>query len=262
VSESSTEQATAVQETMASISELTSMLSRMMDLAKETRSLTSGLSESTASGSKVMQEMLSSMSEIKTANQQLGGMVEIINDITSKTQIINDIVFKTQLLSVNASIEAARAGQQGKGFAVVAEEVGNLAQVSGKAAEAIREMLGRSQKQVKEIVAATNERVARGESVAHDAEKEVRNIQHGITTIESYTRDVSEATIQQKEGITQISEAVRQMDIASQNNSALAVSVSSLSDTLMERGRMIDRVNRDIQIGSSWNRVGNFPLFS
>ena len=55
-------------------------------------------------------------------------------------------MFKTQLLSFNASIEAARAGQHGRGFAVVAEEVGHLAQTSGKAAEEIRNLLEKQSK--------------------------------------------------------------------------------------------------------------------
>ena len=61
-----------------------------------------------------------------------------MEQIKDKVNIINDIVFQTKLLSFNASVEAARAGENGKGFAVVAEEVGNLASVSGKAANEIK----------------------------------------------------------------------------------------------------------------------------
>ncbi len=66
--------------------------------------------------------------------------------------MINSIVFKTQMLSFNASIEAARAGAQGKGFAVVAAEVGRLADLSGKAASEISELLQSSQDRVKNLV--------------------------------------------------------------------------------------------------------------
>ncbi|EQC49763.1 methyl-accepting chemotaxis protein [Bacteriovorax sp. DB6_IX] len=68
-------------------------------------------------------------------NKKINEIVSVINEISEKTKVINDIVFQTKLLSFNASVEAARAGEHGKGFAVVAEEVGNLAQMSGKAAE-------------------------------------------------------------------------------------------------------------------------------
>jgi methyl-accepting chemotaxis protein len=65
--------------------------------------------------------------KVTDGNQQIVGIVGMIQEIGNKTKIINDIVFQTKLLSFNASVEAARAGEQGKGFAVVASEVGSLA---------------------------------------------------------------------------------------------------------------------------------------
>jgi methyl-accepting chemotaxis protein len=88
------------------------------------------------------------------SNDEISSIVKVIAEIGDKTKVINDIVFQTKLLSFNASVEAARAGEQGKGFAVVAEEVGNLATMSGKAAEEISSMLGDSMGKVELIVMA------------------------------------------------------------------------------------------------------------
>lgn len=74
---------------------------------------------------------------MKISNKKITEITKVISEVAAKTQVINEIVFKTKLLSFNASVEAARAGDQGRGFSVVAEEVGNLAKMSGDAAKEI-----------------------------------------------------------------------------------------------------------------------------
>lgn len=248
VSSATAEQAAAIQETMASMAEMSSMVAKTLDLAKQTQGLSTDLDETSKSGSQVMQGMLASMESIKSSNEELKKMVQIINDISTKTNVINDIVFKTQLLSVNASIEAARAGQHGKGFAVVAEEVGNLALVSGKAAEEIREMLTKSQTRVQEIVSVTNERVAEGEKVSQEAMRTFVEISDGISKIQGYSQSVNEATTQQQDGINQISVAMTQMDEASQMNSQEASNVSGLSQDLIVQSQELATLSTESQI--------------
>ena len=96
----------------------------------------------------IMTHLVTSVETIQKSNEQLQDISEIIVQINSKTTVINDIVAKTELLSLNASIESARAGEQGKGFAVVAEEVGNLAKISGKSAKDIQDLITKSEEQV------------------------------------------------------------------------------------------------------------------
>jgi methyl-accepting chemotaxis protein len=248
VSASTTEQAAAVQETMSSMSEMTAMIAKTQELASQTQELATELDQKSKSGTGVMHGMVESMDSIKKSNEDLKMMVQIINDISVKTNVINDIVFKTQLLSVNASIEAARAGQHGKGFAVVAEEVGNLAQISGKAAEEIRDMLSKSQTHVQDVVNVTSERVAEGEKVSQNAMKSFEEISKGINKIQEYSLSVSEATNQQKEGITQISVAMNQMDQASQQNSEMASEVSEMSNDMLTQSRGLEGLSKETQV--------------
>ncbi|MGE4133532.1 MAG: methyl-accepting chemotaxis protein [Bdellovibrionales bacterium] len=247
VASATNEQAAGIQETMASMSEMNSMIHRTLDLAKQTQDLATDLGSRSKNGTEVMQGMVTSMESIKQSNEDLKKMVQIINDISIKTNVINEIVFKTQLLSVNASIEAARAGQHGKGFAVVAEEVGNLAQVSGKAAEEIRDMLTKSQNHVQEVVEVTNNRVSEGERVTQEAMKSFVEISDGITRIQSYSQSVGEATNQQQDGISQITAAMTQMDKASQQNSEMANEVSLLSSNMVEQSQELLRLGHETE---------------
>ena len=146
---SSTEQAAATQETSSALSEMSSMIHKTTELASNSKQKGADVEGKVSEGNQVMERLTSSMIDIKESNNFLQEIAQVIGEISQKTQVINDIVFKTQLLSFNASIEAARAGQHGKGFAVVAEEVGNLANMSGTAAEDIRSLIEDSQKKGK-----------------------------------------------------------------------------------------------------------------
>lgn len=163
VNDMSTAQASAIQETASTLDEVSQMVK--MSAANAANSVsTSTTSEKNANNGKaVVQRVVNAMNDIKDSNQEIlkstsegnqriSEIVKVINEISEKTKVINDIVFQTKLLSFNASVEAARAGEHGKGFAVVAEEVGNLAQMSGKAAEEISSILGESISKVEGIV--------------------------------------------------------------------------------------------------------------
>ena len=125
----------AVQETMAALDQMMSMLSNTNKYVEESLQSADGVNQKTQDGSHIMNRMEESMGSIQNSNSDLESMAKIIEAISEKTNVINEIVFNTKLLAFNASIEAARAGVHGKGFAVVAEEVGNLAQLSGEAAK-------------------------------------------------------------------------------------------------------------------------------
>lgn len=206
------EQSAAVQESVASIAQIRSMLSQTSGHVREVQNLTSIVNEKTLDGSQIMARMEAAMGSIEQANAQLQSFESMIRSIREKTQIINDIVFKTQLLSFNASIEAAHAGQYGRGFAVVAEEVGKLAQMSGSASKEIDQLLNDSQMRVVQIVQAVQERVRDGKSVSGDALKRFSEIANQIVTIADKVNQVGEATLEQESGVEQTSRAMDQMD--------------------------------------------------
>ncbi|MGE0085830.1 MAG: methyl-accepting chemotaxis protein [Desulfococcaceae bacterium] len=94
-----------------------------------------------------MEKTAQAMSEIRASGEQIGKII----------QTINDIAFQTRLLALNASIEAARAGESGAGFAVVADEVKNLAARSGEAAESIQELIDKTIEEIKSGAALLEE---------------------------------------------------------------------------------------------------------
>ena len=116
------------------------------------------------------------MEEIKKSNEKIQEVVEIIQEIEEKTKAIDEIVFQTKLLSFNASVEAERAGEHGRGFSVVAQEVGNLAQLSGKSASGINEILGESIKRVKSISHDNSVKVDEGTSSVIESAKILKRL--------------------------------------------------------------------------------------
>lgn len=244
LSEASTEQASAIQETSASMEEMTSMIKKTADSATESTRLSKTSASNAVKGKETSEHLMQSVNEIEANNKQIlaevergnlriGEIVNLINEIGNKTKVINDIVFQTKLLSFNASVEAARAGEQGKGFAVVAEEVGNLAQMSGKAAMEISEMLDDStrkvqtvidetQKSVSAILAKGNSVVRQGLEVAGDTAEILNVIDQDVKSVDSNIMEISIASDEQARGAEQVAQALHQLDQTTQMNSTLS----------------------------------------
>jgi len=236
LSSSSAGQASAVQESVSAMAEMKSMIGQTAGHVNECQRMSEGVKQRTQDGSRIMGDMATSMVSIESSNQQLENLVSIISEIRSKTKIINDIVFKTQLLSFNASIEAARAGQHGRGFAVVAEEVGNLAQMSGKASKEIESLLQNSQQKVQQMIADLQSRITDGKGVTKEAMDTFQEISEQIVIMSNKIRQIGEATREQELGVAETSKSMTELDHTAQNNNQAARNMSGLAEKAKIQG--------------------------
>ena len=241
-----TEQASSIHETSAAINEITSMVNRTAENARESTTVAQSASAKAEDGQKTMLKLVAAMETIQESNVQLQNIAVIINQINTKTAVINDIVSKTELLSLNASIESARAGEYGKGFAVVAEEVGNLAKISGKSANEIQELITASQEQVNKILGLTKERVDEGKKVTAEAQESFLKISDYITTMSNVIQQISEATKEQEIGVRQIAGAMSQIDKATRDSQSAVGATAESSSTLVEQSTKLDKTAHDI----------------
>ncbi|SMF63214.1 methyl-accepting chemotaxis protein [Pseudobacteriovorax antillogorgiicola] len=148
-------QSGALQETTASVDEIKSIAEHNLGQLREANKIMESFFETIREAASSRTEIENSLSSVTIEIDKLHGVVEdnkakfeelskVLQEISNITKMVNDIVFQTKLLSFNASVEATRAGDEGKGFSVVAEEVGVLAQSSGKAATDISRIVNES----------------------------------------------------------------------------------------------------------------------
>lgn len=184
------EQASFVEQSSASMEEMISSIRGIGDMVNESNQISGNLLNEAKIGSKYINDSTGTMDEIKEASDSVS---EIIMSIST-------IAKKTNLLAMNASIEAAHAGQAGKGFAVVAEEIRKLAETSGKSASEI-------------VTHITNmvELVDKGVISSNSANTAFKNILKGIQFSKEFMDNIANASKEQNLGAQEISSSISSM---------------------------------------------------
>ncbi|CPR15807.1 methyl-accepting chemotaxis protein [Brenneria goodwinii] len=212
------QQAAAVEQTAASMEQLTATVKQNADNAHHANTLVISASQTAKQGGEQVNNVVKTMNDIEHSSRRIA-------EITS---VINGIAFQTNILALNAAVEAARAGEQGRGFAVVASEVRNLAQRSSQAA-----------KEIASLIAESVEQVSHGATLVGNAGKTMNDIVTSVTQVHSIMGEIATASDEQSRGITQINQAIVEMDSTTQQNAALVQQSSAAADSLEEQAALL-----------------------
>lgn len=214
------QQSAAVVETAASMEELTSTVKQNAENAHHASQLATDASHNASRGGDIISDVISTMGGISQSSGKIG---EIIS-------VINGIAFQTNILALNAAVEAARAGEQGRGFAVVAGEVRNLAQRSSLAA-----------KEIETLISESLSRVSNGTELVNRAGNTMEDIVRSVTQVRDIMGEIAAASDEQNRGITQIAQAMTEMDTTTQQNAALVEESSAAASSLEQQALELEK---------------------
>ena len=208
------QQASSLEETAASMTELTVTVRRNADNARQANALATRALGMAEAGNESVSSMVQTIRDISSSSKQ-------ISEITA---VIEGIAFQTNILALNAAVEAARAGEQGRGFAVVASEVRGLTQRSATAAREIKELI------VSSVVAIQD-----SAKQADDVGEAMAEVKTAIKEVAGIVGEIAAASDEQSRGIDEVNQAVNQMDHFTQQNAALVEQAAAAARSLEEQ---------------------------
>jgi methyl-accepting chemotaxis protein len=234
--------------TSSEIQKIVTSTAEKIDLANN---MSKDIEKNTNNGKAAMQKMLQAAEKIQEINLNMQKINTIIVEISQKALVINEIVSKTELLSLNASIEAARAGELGKGFSVVAEEVGNLANITGKSAKEIETLISHSLSEVNDILKITNEKTSESKVVTQDTNvifNQIAEKIESITKIISVASELTENQVQEiKKSFVEIKNIENQTKKTEEISKKTKVTVESLRNNNVVLQNLIVEANSFIK---------------
>ena len=208
-----THQASQIEQTAAAVEELTSSTQASVESARRVLTGANTTRDRTNESETVVQNAIAAMHKIKDSSDRIAQVISVIDDIAAQTN----------LLSLNAAIEAARAGAAGRGFAVVASEVRQLSQRSADSAREISELIAESQKHV-----------TGGVDLVDKTGQELRRIFDDIGELTGNIEEIVTGVNEQNIALGDINSAVSNMETVTQENATLAEELSKDSGNLTQ----------------------------
>lgn len=205
------QQSAAVQEMHAAIEILGRSIDDVQQNAKDADGAAYRMTELANEGGAAVSESTEAMELIRTSNEQVGEIIQVISEIANQTN----------LLALNAAIEAARAGEHGMGFAVVADEVRKLAERSNQAAGEISKLIGE-----------TTHRVEHGARLSQETGAVFEKIISAIRDAAAKIREIGDATAGQTTTAGEVSQAINQVVQVTDQTTSASEHIASSSEQL------------------------------
>ena len=221
LSQGAAEQASAIEELATTITEVSDVVQKDAQGAKKASEISLAVEQSSKESNEKMQNMAEAIQRINDQSMEIYKIIKTIDDIA----------FQTNILSLNASVEAARAGTAGKGFAVVADEVRNLA---AKSAEAAHE--------TGELIEQTVEAVQKGTAAADDMAGSLLEVVEQSKEVSKHANMIAVHSEKQAVSMEEIAQGIRQVSSVVQTNSATAQESAAASEQLLEQARILKQL--------------------
>ena len=258
-------QSTSLVETAASMEQMSSIVYNNANDAKNASTLVRSARETVDSGRNELQETVirtietneRSLSKLQTANTQVVEAMAAISEnsvkISGIINLINDIAFQTNLLALNASVEAARAGEHGKGFAVVATEVRKLAHRSSKASSEIGKLIELEMQSIKngrEFVDGSDlalnsmqqETEEMLKTLKDKSNESMEEILKAVINFSEMMENIEVASTEHASGISQVNQAIADMDKLTQENSLMVEQNAAASQNMTLETELLRRM--------------------
>ena len=230
LAQGATEQASSVEELAATIQVVHTQIRANADNAKEANDQTDNAGNKLNVANDKMGELVKAMEEIKQCSSQISEIIKTIEDIA----------FQTNILSLNAAIEAARAGAAGKGFAVVADEVRNLAAKSAEAANNTNVLIENTVRAIEE-----------GNNLVDEVAHMMQGVSEASAVVSKLNNGISEGSAEAADSIAQINIGVDQISNVVQTNSATAEQSAAASEELSGQATMLKELISQFRLSDS-----------
>ncbi len=214
-------QASALQQTAATMSMLTNAVKHNAQLSGQAQDMAAHATDTASAGQQAIDGVIKTMEAIEDSSRR-------IVDINA---VIDGIAFQTNILALNAAVEAARAGEQGRGFAVVASEVRALAQRTSAAA-----------KEINGLIQSAAERARDGSAIVNTAGQTMSTISAEVARVHAVVAEISHSNGQQAGSIDEIARAVSDIDSATQQNAALVEEAAAAAEAMRVQSQRLAQV--------------------
>ncbi|NEP50534.1 MAG: GAF domain-containing protein [Moorea sp. SIO3C2] len=240
VAETATESESAItkvsQEAQHQCQELTQAMDQIQSMVNSTQAVTASAqsidravqeaNQKVASGETAMNRtvegILGIRDSVEEASHQIRQLSQYSQNVDRVLNLISDFATQTQLLSLNAALEATRAGEYGKGFAVVADEVRSLARQSAKATTEISNLVAEIRTQTREVIKVTEVAIAQvntGTELVEESKGNLNAIASATGEISQLVAGITEATLAQLEQSQSVTQTMKEVAAISTNTS-------------------------------------------
>ena len=227
LAEGATDQAAAVEQLTASVSTVTEQTEKMAADCARGVQMSIEAQKVAKDGAEKMDQVTEAMQRITTASKEIQEVANSIEAISSQTK----------LLALNASIEAARAGDTGKGFAVVAQEIGALAQQSNDAVQ-----------RTHALVSSALAEIDNGNEIVAETQITLHEIGDSVNELAEMMRTSGDMAQHQATNMREINQGIEQISEVIQNNSATAEESSAVSSELSEQSNQLHNLMSQFQV--------------